>query len=1057
MRSHWQSHLILGAAQLSVLWLAVGIILGEINPKLVDAIYTVFFLAGLPAFPTLVLLVITSLLVSGMLRGLRAAFITYIALFPGMSALVSLGYGGAILVGLYSYTPRDVVYTVISLVAAFGWLCCSATAIKDFPARLRRCKYAALGALVAGLGLSVVITWMLLLFFTGFGPGYGVLLAFDTALSINATTDALTVQTVAPGWITFISHVVSALAVLNALRVLLRVPAAKPATEYEYHALRRIIAGSDAPGSLDYFAANDDRSTIFSRDGQAAVSFRLISGVAVAAGDPIGRQASWTDAVNQWIKIGTHNGWILSVASTSDVGARVYQQAGMSIARLGDEAVISTEKFRLKNLPEVRRDSAAAKNAGYTVSITRQGDMSAEALAELRHVVTSWRTEKERGFTMASGRVGDPRDPRTVVVMARDPQGEPMGVLTFVPWGSRGVSLDVMLRSPQAVSGVTELMVSTLATEGPEQGIERFSLNFVTFREALTRGGMLGASPLQKLLLKFLVLSSRWWQIYSLYQSNVKYQPEWVPRYFGVMDYFHAARCLISFAAGEGFLPFGGVRTTTALGQPELIEQIEQEALRPALAPRQLSPLQKHRHGLVQQMRATGHEPYPARVPRNAELDHPRKGTVSVTGRVRYIRNHGGVIFADIVEGENVLQLIVERATQPAHTDFRRWVGRGDIVSVTGTHGTSRTGHPSLLVQSWEMAAKCLVPVPMVASADLHTRAMLRHMDFALNPDARRIFIARCQAVAAVRSVLQERGYLEAETPILQTIHGGANARPFRTHINAYDQNLTLRIAPELYLKRLVVGGFEKVYEIGRNFRNEGVDATHNPEFTSLEVYQAFGDWDTMRELTEEIVRAAALAVHGSLILDAPDGSSVDLGKPWPVVYVVEAVSEAVGETIDLAAPLERYQHLIERYGLQPSSVGDLVTELYDELVEPTTVAPTFYAGFPTETSPLTMVDPEQPLIAQRWDLVAFGMELGTAYTELADPVEQRARLEQQSLLAAGGDVEAMEIDEDFLTALEFGFPPTGGMGMGIDRLVLLLMSTTIREVLAFPFVKPRN
>ena len=249
------------------------------------------------------------------------------------------------------------------------------------------------------------------------------------------------------------------------------------------------------------------------------------------------------------------------------------------------------------------------------------------------------------------------------------------------------------------------------------------------------------------------------------------------------------------------------------------------------------------------------------------------------------------------------------------------------------------------------------------------------------------------------------------------------------------------------------------MFELGRNFRNEGVDNTHNPEFTALEAYQAYGDWNSMRLLTERLIRNAAMAVHGSTTLHLHAGNgepvAIDLSEPWAVVPVYQAVSDAVGKVIRPEDDVASHKDLLDRYGLKVGSVGELVNELYDELVEPNTIAPTFYSWFPVETSPLTMADPEQPLTAQRWDLVACGMELGTAYTELADPLEQRKRLTEQSLKAAGGDPEAMEIDENFLTALEFGMPPTGGLGIGVDRLVMFLLEQNIREVLAFPFVKP--
>ncbi|MBO0808891.1 MAG: lysine--tRNA ligase, partial [Actinobacteria bacterium] len=291
-----------------------------------------------------------------------------------------------------------------------------------------------------------------------------------------------------------------------------------------------------------------------------------------------------------------------------------------------------------------------------------------------------------------------------------------------------------------------------------------------------------------------------------------------------------------------------------------------------------------------------------------------------------------------------------------------------------------------------------------------------------------------------------------------QPLHGGANARPFVTHINAYDMDLYLRIALELYLKRLIVGGLEKVYEIGRNFRNEGVDATHNPEFTMLESYEAYGDYTTVASLTRDLIQQAARAAFGGTVLRRADGTETDIGGQWPFKTVHGAVAEALGEEVSPDTGEERLRELCKQAGVpaEPGwNRGQVVLEMYERLVERRTTAPTFYTDFPVEVAPLTRASRKDPRLAERWDLVAFGTELGTGYTELVDPVEERARLTAQSLLAAGGDPEAMQLDEDFLQALEYGMPPTGGMGVGIDRIMIMLTGATIRETITFPMVRP--
>jgi lysyl-tRNA synthetase class 2 len=400
------------------------------------------------------------------------------------------------------------------------------------------------------------------------------------------------------------------------------------------------------------------------------------------------------------------------------------------------------------------------------------------------------------------------------------------------------------------------------------------------------------------------------------------------------------------------------------------------------------------------------------------------------------------------------------RVGEAALASWKRDVDLGDHVGVTGEVITSRSGELSVLADSFAITAKSLRPLPEKHKGltDPEARVRQRYLDLIVNPSSRRLAEMRSVVTQTVRSALLARGFLEVETPVLTGLHGGANARPFVTHGNAYDSQLYLRIALELYLKRLVVGGIEAVFEIGRVFRNEGVDTTHNPEFTMLEAYQAYGDYDTMAELTESLIQEAAIAAFGSTVITRADGSEWDIGGSWRSVTVHEAISAAVGEQITPSTEAAALRALCEKLDvpLQPSwNRGQIVLEMYERLVEEQTVEPTFYRDFPVEVSPLTRQHRSDPRLAERWDLVAFGTELGTAYSELVDPVVQRERLTAQSLLAAGGDPEAMQLDEDFLLALEHAMPPAGGMGMGIDRLMIMLTGENIRETILFPFVRP--
>ena len=473
-------------------------------------------------------------------------------------------------------------------------------------------------------------------------------------------------------------------------------------------------------------------------------------------------------------------------------------------------------------------------------------------------------------------------------------------------------------------------------------------------------------------------------------------------------------------------------------------------------------------------IRASGADPYPVGFPRTATIAEIRAAhpdlppdtatgeRAGVTGRVLRSRIGGKLCFASIRDGTGDIQVMIslDRVGEEALAAWKRDVDLGDHVGVEGEVITSRSGELSVLADSFAITAKSLRPLPEKHAGlnDPQARVRQRYVDLIINPAARQMAEMRATVTRSLREELHSRGFLEAETPVLQVLHGGANARPFITHSNAYDIDLYLRIALELYLKRLVVGGIEKVYEIGRIFRNEGADATHNPEFTMLEAYEAYGDYNTIGTLTRELIQAAAQAALGSTILRRPDGSEHDIGGDWPQMSVHDAVSKALGEEVTPDTSEETLRYLSERAGVHQEpkwNRGQVLLELYEHLVEARTVEPTFYRDFPVEVSPLTRQHRSDPRLAERWDLVAFGAEIGTGYSELVDPVVQRERLTAQSLLAAGGDPEAMQLDEDFLRALEYGMPPSGGMGMGTDRLMIMFTGATIRETLLFPLVRP--
>jgi lysyl-tRNA synthetase, class II len=443
------------------------------------------------------------------------------------------------------------------------------------------------------------------------------------------------------------------------------------------------------------------------------------------------------------------------------------------------------------------------------------------------------------------------------------------------------------------------------------------------------------------------------------------------------------------------------------------------------------------------------------------ETDTASGDVVSITGRVVLSRVGGKLCFATVQEGDTQLQVMVSLDGVGADrlAAWKTDVDLGDHVGVTGEVISSRRGELSVLASDWLLTSKALRPLPDKhhGLTDPELRIRQRYVDLVVNPDSRRMVHDRAAVVRAVRDVLHGHGFVEVETPVLQMVHGGAAARPFATHLNALDLDMTLRIALELYLKRLVVGGVDRVFEIGRIFRNEGVDSTHSPEFTMLEFYEAYGDYDTVADRTREMVLEAARRTGRTVVPDGR-GGEIDLEQPWRSATLHHLVSEAVGTSVDAGTPLEDVVALAAKHdvALQEGwDAGEVVLELYEKLVEHTLMEPTFVKDYPVSARPLARDHRDDPRLAEAWDLVVAGTELATGYSELVDPVEQRRRLTEQSIKAAGGDPEAMQLDEDFLLALEHGAPPMGGQGMGIDRLVMLLTGAPIRETILFPLVRP--
>ncbi|GAA3374195.1 bifunctional lysylphosphatidylglycerol synthetase/lysine--tRNA ligase LysX [Streptomyces racemochromogenes] len=952
--------------------------------------------------------------------------------------------------------------------------------------------------LVLGLGLlaAVLLGWALVALFPGTLPK-GQWLDWAAKQVFGGLFSARQFDGHPPRPLYFLLGLFGALALLNAAATLFRSQRLTAALHGdEEPRIRALLGAYGRADSLGYFATRRDKAVVFAPNGKAAVTYRVEAGVCLASGDPVGDPGAWTPAIDAWLGVARRYGWQPAVMGASEDGATAYARSGLSALQLGDEAILHVAHFDLdgRDMRVTRQAVNRVRRTGATTAIRRHSALTEEEMRTIVDRADHWRdTETERGFSMALDRLGDPEDGDCLLVEAFDAGGELIALLSFVPWGRDGISLDLMRRDRAAPNGVMEFMVAELCAAAPGLGVRRISLNFAVFRSAFEEGGRIGAGPVLKLWRRLLLFFSRWWQLEALYRSNVKYGPEWYPRFLCYQDAGSLARVSLASGIAEGFVSVPSMRKLWGNGHARGLTAPANTAGLPSIdslrldlageegdrAPAERMPEQvRVRHAKLERIRAAGTDPYPVGIPQRTHTAaalraaHPgrtpgaRTGEqVTLAGRVMVVRDLGGVVFAVLRDWTGDAQLMFTRdESGPGVLDaFTSQVDFGDHVVATGEAGASRSGEPSVVVGSWQLTGKCLRPLPdkRKGLADPEARVRRRYLDLVASPDARDVVRARSSAVQALRQGLLDRGYLEVETPMLQQIHGGANARPFRTHINAYDLDLYLRIAPELYLKRLCVGGMEKVFEMGRTFRNEGVSYKHNPEFTMLEAYQAFADYDVMLDLTRELIQGAATAAFGSPVVHkaGPDGKLVvhDISGPWPVKTMYGAISEALGEEVDADTEEHVLRVLCDRAGVPhgpDDTRGDVVLEMYERLVEERTQLPTFYKDFPTEVSPLTRQHREDPRLAERWDLVAFGTELGTAYSELTDPVEQRRRLTAQSLLAAGGDTEAMELDNDFLDALEYAMPPTGGLGIGVDRLVMFLTGLTIRETLPFPLVR---
>ncbi|MFB4313217.1 bifunctional lysylphosphatidylglycerol synthetase/lysine--tRNA ligase LysX [Actinomadura sp. 21ATH] len=1063
---------------LSILaWLSSDLILEVADIWALRWIYYLGFTASVPFGFLLILLSM------GVRRRKKAAWRILVLLF-GLYSTTSTLLLIALILDPDEPTPIGECITTAVFLAVLGLIIAARGEFTTLPDRANR-RVAAI--VFTGLVLVSGCVGTLLVALTDQDPAGGFwsdpwYVALQTVLGAGVTGEPLDV--LVPGWVDVIIGVLGTGLLIVTFWALFR-PGRRDAIldADEELAARTLLAEYGDQDSLGYFALRRDKDVIVAPNGKAAIAYRVEGSVSLASGDPLGDPESWDQAIAAWLGECHAHAWIPGAVSVGERAAHIYRRHGFDAFELGDEAILDLTDFNLdgREMRQVRQAVRRVERAGYTVRIRRHAQIAGWEMAKLIRSADAWRGEEtERGFSMALGRLGDPTDGRCVMVEAFDAGGELRGLLSFVPWGRTGLSLDLMRRDRGAENGLNEFMVAKLAEKAATVGAQQLSLNFAMLRAAFERGSQIGAGPVARLYYHFLSFASRFWQLESLYLANAKYNPVWRPRFICYQQSRDIIRLGLAYAKAEGFLPSlsrprldRAARTQPSPALAAKIQEIE-EAAEAARAPqRRLSEQERVRHAKLDQIRAAGMEPYPlgfdrtddaagirARFPGLAP-DARTGADVAIAGRVVLAREHGRLIFVTLRDETGDLQVMLT-ADALGMDSLRSWkalIDLGDQVGVTGEVVTSRTGELSVLAGSWKLTAKCLHPLPNKSTglADPEARVRQRYVDYIVNDEARRMLRMRGDAVAAVRDVLRERRYLEVETPMLQPIHGGATARPFTTRMNAYNMQLYLRIAPELYLKRLLVGGVGKVFELNRNFRNEGVSHKHNPEFTMLEAYEPYGNYDTMAVLTRDLVIAAARAALGTTVV-VRDGTEYDLAEPWREITVYGSVSEALGEELTPDSPIGTVRAAAERAGLNADPAwgqGRLVQELFEALVEEGLKAPTFVRDYPAETSPLTRPHRKDPRLAEKWDLIVFGLELGTAYSELIDPILQRQRLTEQSLQAAGGDPEAMELDEDFLRALEYAMPPAGGMGMGIDRLLITLTGRSIRETVPFPLVRP--
>lgn len=1051
----------------------------------------------------------------------QISYITLWALIIGISILDhSIKY---LLKNEITYITTNLTWTILVLVVII-W------AKNEFPSKINK-KSLKIGLLIFFIGELALMIFSIIFQAVVYGKDQNLsdAILWFIALALGNRGIPLPIigrEIFNNSFVTYFISISSAIITLIALRSFLLTNIRVNRTADQDLQLHKLLAKYPTD-SLAYFSTNNNRGIIFSNNKQAAITYTIASGVALAGGDPIGNRENWNNAIQNWIEFTHKEGLVPAALSTTENGARAYKKSGFIIKALGDEAIIDVPFFSVgnKNMKGLNAAKKRTLKAGITIQCRRLCKIDEKELCYLKNKAAEYRNGDERGFSMASDRILHSIDFDQMVVTAYDANKNLQALLTFAPWGTKGLSLNQMRRKPDSVNGVIEAMILSLINIAREENIEKISLNFATFRHLIVEGNAVDANFIKRIMRRIIIIASRVWQLQSLYESNAKYQPTWQTRYIA----FKPGRLISTIIASaqlEGFLPFGynDKRITPKWISSEqhrnVVKKIYDDNIKSTVNTRKLTEQQKICYKKAHELAEKGMQLYPVasceKTNNICELIDEKEKYLSkkviVHARIKTLRKHGSIIFIDIHNQTQKIQCVAIK-NKTENYELIKYTSIGDIIAVKGVIQYTKTGEYSIFMTSWNMLSKILRPIINTKNV-LDKKIVTRNRTMQLMTQNRNLQILRMRfkAVTQIRHILEKENFTEVETPMLHAIKGGANAKPFITHLNAYNYQVNLRIAPELYLKRLAIAGMDAIFEIGRSFRNEGVDNTHNPEFTSLEAYKANADYNTMMKITEKLIKETAKKIHGRYIIWQPlnivkkfeENSSetqlqysekifhikadeiqkneiwktqdehqsyvdayenaeekmveVDISKPWRVITVLEAVSKAVNTKITMGTEKNVLQKICEKHKInvdEDATVAQMINEIYDKLVEPNTSYPTFYIDFPKETSPLTRQHRENKQLAERWDLVAFGMEIATAYSELTDPIDQRERFIEQSLAAAYGDPEAMSVDTDFLNDMELALTPTGGMGMGIDRMAMLLCGTNIREIIAFPFVKP--